>query len=239
MPIGLSNISPDESFADSGPVFESANFFALDVETANTSLSSICQIAVVRFEFRRAVDIWHSFLDPCEPFAALNVAIHGINERTVQHAPEAKEVMRTVSAMLAGQVVASHMPFDRIALQSAFSKYQIPNIECSWLDTAVIARRAWPRFAKKGYGLKSLAAWCDIEFRHHDAVEDAITAGCILSKAIVDTGKGVEDWLHDLTVRKLKKGRMQAGPLPCHTQRRSSLRYAASQSILSATKWRA
>jgi DNA polymerase III epsilon subunit-like protein len=229
MSIGPSNIFPDEHSADCSPLFESANFFALDVETANAGFSSICQIAVVRFEFGRAVDIWHSFLNPGEPFAALNVAIHGITEGAVYHAPEPKEVMRTVSAMLGGQVVASHMPFDRIALQATFSKYQIPHVESSWLDTAVIARRAWPRFARKGYGLKSLAAWCDIEFRHHDAVEDAITAGRILSKAIADTGRSVEHWLHDSAVRKLDKGRMGAAKaLQRSTRRRSSLRYAAS-----------
>jgi DNA polymerase III epsilon subunit-like protein len=230
MSIGPSNIFPEDHPADCGPLFESANFFALDVETANADFSSICQIAVVRFEFGRAVDIWHSFLNPGGPFAALNVAIHGITERAVCHAPEPKEVMRTVSAMLGGQVVASHMPFDRIALQATFFKYQIPHVESSWLDTAAIARRAWPRFARKGYGLKSLAAWCGIEFRHHDAVEDAITAGRILSKAIADTGRSVEHWLHDSAVRRLNKGRMEAGALQRFPQRRSSLRYAATDS---------
>jgi DNA polymerase III epsilon subunit-like protein len=230
MSISPSNIFPDEHSADCGPLFESANFFALDVETANADFSSICQIAVARFEFGRVVGIWHSFLNPGEPFAALNVAIHGITERAVCHAPEPKEVMRTVSAMIGGQVVASHMPFDRIALQNAFFKYQIPHVESSWLDTAVIARRAWPRFARKGYGLKSLASWCGIEFRHHDAVEDAITAGRILSKAIEDTGRSIEHWLNDSAVRKLDRGRMEAKALQRSTQKRSSLRNAAIDS---------
>jgi DNA polymerase-3 subunit epsilon len=156
------------------------------------------------------------------------VAIHGITEREVRHAPEPKEVMRTVSAMLGGQVVASHMPFDRIALQAAFFKYQISHVESSWLDTAVIARRAWPRFARKGYGLKSLATWCGIEFRHHDAVEDAVTAGRILSKAIADTGRSVEHWLHDSEVRKLDKIRMEASALRRSTERHPLLRNAST-----------
>jgi DNA polymerase III epsilon subunit-like protein len=230
MSIGQSKIFPDEHTTDCGPLVESANFFALDVETANAGFSSICQIAVVRFESGRAVDIWHSFLNPGEPFAALNVAIHGITERSVCQAPEPKEVMLNVSAMLGGQVVASHMSFNRIALQASFFKYQIPHVESSWLDTAVIARRAWPRFARRGYGLKSLAAWCGIEFRHHDAVEDAITAGRILSKAIADTGRSVEYWLHDSAVRRLDKDRMEARALQRIIEGRSSLRKAATDS---------
>jgi DNA polymerase III subunit epsilon len=204
-----SNMSEMEPTVDRRLSSKPGSFLALDVETANANISSICQIAVVRFEGGKAVDIWHSFVNPDEPFAALNVAIHGIDAYTVQDAPDFPGVMRTVSALLTGEVVASHMPFDRIAVQRASSKYCIPPVQCSWLDTAVVARRAWPRFAKRGYGLKSVASWCGIAFRHHDAVEDAIAAGRVLSKAIVDTGYSVENWLNDSTVRKFNNRRIQ------------------------------
>lgn len=206
---------------------DAGSFLALDVETANGNISSICQIAVVRFEVGRAVDIWHSFVNPGEPFAALNVAIHGIDASTVQDAPDFPGVMCIISTLITGKVVASHMPFDRIALERASSKYRIPPIHCSWLDTAMVARRAWPRFARRGYGLKSVASWCGIEFRHHNAVEDAMTAGRILSKAIVDTGNSIENWLNESTVRRVNNRPIQVrdrqrGKQPC-----SSLRYRA------------
>jgi DNA polymerase-3 subunit epsilon len=70
-----------------------SSFLALDVETANANISSICQSAVVRFEVGKAVNIWHSLVNPGEPFAALNVAIHGIDAGTVQDAPDFPGVM--------------------------------------------------------------------------------------------------------------------------------------------------
>jgi DNA polymerase III epsilon subunit-like protein len=103
--------------------------------------------------------------------------------------------MGTLSDLLTGNVVASHMPFDRIAIQSAIAMHSLASVECFWLDTAVVARRVWPRFAKRGYGLKTLATWCGIEFRHHNAVEDAIAAGLIFSRALEDSGKDIEEWI--------------------------------------------
>jgi DNA polymerase III subunit epsilon len=190
-------------------------FFAVDVETANTCLSSICQIAVVRFERGAVVDIWQSFIDPGEPFAALNVALHGIDEIAVANAPDFPEIIEALSERLSGNVVVTHMPFDRIAIQSALAKHCVASFECSWLDTASVARRAWPRFAKRGYGLKSLAAWCDIDLRHHDAVQDAVAAGLILNKATVDTGISVEEWTANLSNRRVFETRVEFAERDC------------------------
>ena len=189
-------------FCDDSRSDRANGFLAVDVETANTDPSSICQIAVLRFDGGAAVDIWHSLVDPGEPFAALNVALHGIDEIAVANAPTFPEIIETLSERLSGNVVATHMPFDRIAVQSALTKHCAAPLPCSWLDTASIARRAWPRFAKRGYGLKSLAAWCDIELHHHDAVEDAMAAGLIFSKAMADTGLTVEQWIVNLSQSK-------------------------------------
>ena len=62
-----------------------------------------------------AVDIWHSFIDPGEPFAALNVALHGIDAIAVANAPDFPQIIEALSERLSGNVVATHMPFDRIA----------------------------------------------------------------------------------------------------------------------------
>ena len=44
------------------------------------------------------------------------------------------------------------MAFDRVALKQVMEKYNLKPIECSWLDSARVARRAWPdKFAWKGY----------------------------------------------------------------------------------------
>lgn len=172
-----------------------AHFVAIDVETANANYASVCHIATVSFVAGRVAQIWESLVDPEEPFAAFNVSVHGIDEVAVQVAPSLPVAAPNLYSLLTDKVVVSHMLFDRIALQRAFVKYSLPPVTCTWLDTARVCRRAWPRFAKKGYGLRQVASWCDIDFHHHNALEDARVAGSLLVRAVADTGIGVNGWI--------------------------------------------
>lgn len=161
-------------------------FVAVDVETANADMASICQIGVVTFENGTVVDSWGRLVNPQDYFDDLNVSIHGIDEHDVQNAPPFPDVSMRLREAFAGRVVASHMPFDRVAIAKACDKYNLLSIECTWLDTARVARRAWPRLSRRGYGLASIASWLEIEFNHHDAEEDARAAGLVLLRAVTD-----------------------------------------------------
>jgi DNA polymerase-3 subunit epsilon len=169
-------------------------FVAIDVETANAAPSSICQIACVQFEAGIAIDSWQSFVNPLEPFAALNVSLHGISCQRVERAPTFLEIVPALSAHLLNRIVVSHMSFDRRSVQSALVKHGQEHIQCQWLDTAFIARRSWPRFRRRGYGLKSVADWCGIAFSHHNALDDAMAAGQILTQACSHTKRSLDDW---------------------------------------------
>ena len=170
-------------------------FIAIDVETANSDLASICQIGLVTFADGKIASSWHSLINPEDEFDPVNTGIHGINERSVRDAPRFIDIASHVGGALQGQVVASHTAFDRVALSRVQEKYGLPGIECSWLDTARVVRRAWKQFSKRGYSLAEVSSFCGIEFRHHDAEEDARAAGQVLLRAISDTGLGIHDWL--------------------------------------------
>jgi DNA polymerase III subunit epsilon len=58
------------------------NFVVLDVETANPDLSSICQIGVATFRNGAIHNKWQSLINPQE-FQAINISIHGIDEKAV------------------------------------------------------------------------------------------------------------------------------------------------------------
>ncbi|MBP0639682.1 BRCT domain-containing protein, partial [Cupriavidus sp. AcVe19-6a] len=77
----------------------------------------------------------------------------------------------------------------------ASARHGTPIPNCCWLDTACVARRAWPDVTQQGYGLASLAERFDIEFAHHDAAEDAKAAGLILVRAIAETGLDLPGWI--------------------------------------------
>ncbi len=63
------------------------NFIALDVETANSDMSSICQIGIAKYTDGNLVDEWVSLIDPEDSFNHINIAIHGITERMLKRAP--------------------------------------------------------------------------------------------------------------------------------------------------------
>ena len=170
-------------------------FVALDVETANPDLSSICQIGLVVFENGSPLETWSVLVDPQDWFDDINVSIHGIDERKIRGAPTFKALASELSRRLDGQVVATHTAFDRSAVARASARHGTFVPSCTWLDTARVARRAWPDVAQRGYGLAPLAEKFGISFSHHDAAEDARAAGMILVRAMADTGLDVAGWV--------------------------------------------
>ncbi len=170
-------------------------FIAVDLETANPRMSSICQIGIVAFEDGREVSADVRLVDPRDYFDPYNVAVHGITEADVRGAPLFSDLHGWLCQQTCGQIVACHTHFDRVALGQACGLHRLELLPCNWLDTAQVARRAWSDVAKAGYGLSNLARRFGIEFQHHDALHDARTAGLILLRAIDETGFDVEHWV--------------------------------------------
>lgn len=171
-------------------------FTAIDVETANSNPASICQIGVVCFRDGGIVDQWSIRLNPEQQFSPSNVKIHGISQDMVQDCENLPKVYHELRRGLDGTVLVSHTPFDRFALDRAAEKYGLEPIRPQWLDSAVIARAAWPaKYRKRRWGLAHIARDLQIVFKHHDAVEDARAAGEIVLRACRHIGLGVDEWL--------------------------------------------
>ncbi len=171
------------------------DFVAVDVETANCDRASICQIGIAAFRNGRIADRWQSLVNPEDDFDPFNVTIHGIDEDAVKNAPTFAEIAGELNDRLSRHIVVSHSPFDRVALARAAEKCDLPEIQCRWLDSAKVARRAWQDCAHRGYGLKAVAEMLGIVFNHHNAQDDAMVAGEILLHAQETTGLTVRDWL--------------------------------------------
>ena len=171
------------------------DFIAIDVETANADLASICSIGIVHFKGGAVAQCLGFLINPEDEFDPINTSIHGIEAQDVAGAPTMHEAYPLVTAALITTTVVHHTHFDRVALCRAAAKSGYPPPDFTWLDTARVARRAWEQFAKSGYGLANLAAELGIEFKHHDATEDARAAGFILLHAMLDTGLSLDAWL--------------------------------------------
>ena len=173
-----------------------ATFNAIDVETANADRASICQIGIVHVQDGVVVDRWQTLVNPEDWFDPWNVSIHGIDEKDVRKSPTLPEVRDELRRRLRGSVLVSHTSFDRVAFERAMTRYDLEQLQVTWLDSAKIVRRAWPeRYGRRGYGLKNVAADLDITFAHHDALEDARAAAEIVLSACLAAETDIEGWL--------------------------------------------
>ncbi len=171
------------------------NFVAIDVETANADMASICQIGLVKCENGVLSDEWKTYVDPEDYFDSINVSIHGIDESIVLGAPTFQELVDTLRSYLDGKVVVCHTHFDRVAIHQATQRYGVSVPECTWLDSARVARRTWKDCAWKGYGLYNVCKILGYDFKHHDALEDAKAAAHILLAATNESGIDLDGWL--------------------------------------------
>src|SRR5579871_860511 len=152
-------------------------FLAVDFETANCDLASICQVGTVLYREGEIAQSWGSLVNPEDEFDPINVWIHGIDEAAVRGAPTWPDVISGLFALMKDRIVVSHTAFDRTAFSRACSKYDLEVRDFSWLDSAKVARRAWLQFSRSGYGLSNIAAQFGIKYTAHDAMEDARCAG--------------------------------------------------------------
>ena len=171
------------------------NFVAIDVETANADMASICQIGLVKCENGVLSDEWKTYVDPEDYFDGINVSIHGIDESIVKGAPTFPELGDTLRSYIDGKVVVCHTHFDRVAMHQAAQRYGVCAPECTWLDSARVARRTWKECAWKGYGLYNVCKILGYDFKHHDALEDAKAAAHILLAATNESGLDIDGWL--------------------------------------------
>lgn len=171
------------------------SFIAIDVETANADMASICQIGIAKYSDNKLIDTWETLVNPEDEFDEVNISIHGISEKDVKDAPTFPEVLSELSNHLTGTVSVCHTHFDRVSIGRAIAKHALQQIETTWLDSARVTRRAWPELSQSGYGLANVCKKIGYEFDHHNALEDAKASGQILLSAMEETGWDLDSWL--------------------------------------------
>ena len=133
-------------------------FNSIDVETANADRASICQIGIVHVRDGEIEDQWQTLINPEDWFDPWHVSIHGIDENDVRNSPTHPEGRDELRRGLRGSVLVSHTSFDRVAFERAMTRYDLEQLQVTWLDSARIARRAWPdSYGSRGWGLKNIA----------------------------------------------------------------------------------
>ena len=170
-------------------------FNAIDVETANADPSSICQIGIVSVRNGIIKEQLSVLVNPEAQFSEFNVSLHGIDHAKVIGRQTLPALEARLRRMLEGMVLVSHTGFDRRAMDGAMQRYGLRPLRAKWLDSAMVARWAWPWKFRRRWNLALIAGYLGIDFRHHDAAEDARAAGEIVLRACLHTGVDIDGWL--------------------------------------------
>jgi DNA polymerase III subunit epsilon len=180
------------------------DFVVVDVETACSRVSSICQIGIVGFRNGCEVFAYETLVDPCDRFSSFNTRIHGITSDHVVGKPNFGHIHADIDGHLSGRITVAHSYFDKGALAAACHVHDRLPIDTTWLDSVRVAKRAWPDLSN--HRLNNLSSFLGIRHKHHDALSDARAAGMVVVRAIEHTGIELAGWLSHSTSR--------AGPAP-------------------------
>lgn len=150
------------------------SFTAIDFETANGKLNSICQVGLVRVEEGIIVQELEILVQPPgNEYHWGNTRVHGINRRMTAHAPGFDEIWGQMEPFINGQnVVAHNASFDCSCLDHTLAFYNI----------AVPTYK--PHCTVKIYK-RNLALLCEtygIELVHHNALSDARACAVLFLK---------------------------------------------------------
>lgn len=150
------------------------DFAAIDFETANQELSSICSVGVVIVRNGNVAERFYSLVQP-EPnyYCYGNSQIHGLTAEDTNDAKVFSEVWREVEPLIEGlSLVAHNKGFDESCLKAAFKTYQMDYPDYIFYCTLAASRRQLKYLPN--HQLHTVANDCGyILANHHNALADA------------------------------------------------------------------
>lgn len=166
------------------------NFIAIDFETANRFSGSICSVGIAIYNDNCLVDSEYWLVKPHEDysdFEYFNTKLHGIDYDAVKDALEFDAVYDQILPYLPNKILVAHnASFDMSALRNVLSLYNIPYPEIEYVCTYKIAAKVWDSL--ENHKLDTLCNHLGHNFEHHNALQDAIACGSILTSALEKTG---------------------------------------------------
>ncbi len=180
----------------SGAVFAAVDFESAGEAPGMTDAPVQAGIAIMRGLEIPPGEFFRSYINPARPVTWAARRVHGIGEEQLAAAPEMKMLWPEFRARLSGAVVVAHSAGTEKRFLRAFPFHGFG----PWLDTLVLARRAWPGL--RDYSLEALSASLGFRaeldtlcpgLRFHDALYDA--AGSLLVLRSLIRAAGLADCL--------------------------------------------
>jgi DNA polymerase-3 subunit epsilon len=167
---------------------------AIDFETANRSMASVCAVGVATKE----EDVIHSdafyslihLEDNVNTFEPFNISIHHITKQMCSEAPCWAELYDDLLDSLKGGIVCAHNAnFDMTCLKQTCLNTGVPVPRLHYFDTVELSRHVFPQMPH--HRLDDMCSYLDIELNHHHAGSDAY--GCLMIVERIMEIKGIDD----------------------------------------------
>lgn len=150
------------------------DFAAIDFETANEEMSSICSIGVVIVRNGAITERIYSLVQP-EPeyYSYLNSKVHGLTMQDTLHAEVFSKVWKKLEPQIEGlPLVAHNKGFEEACLQAAFRTYGMDYPDYKFYCTLAESRRQLKHLPN--HQLPTVSEECGyILTNHHNALADA------------------------------------------------------------------
>lgn len=150
------------------------DFCAIDFETATHEKSSACELGICIVQDSKIIETKTWLIKPPSfpYFNRFNIDIHGIYPEDVKDSPTFDEIWYEVEEMMYGTLMIAHnASFDAGVLKGCLDYYGIFTPKLNYLCSIQLAKKSWNYLTK--YGLKHLAEYHQIKFKHHRAGDDA------------------------------------------------------------------
>lgn len=209
----LRGASPAQTIPELEAILQNSyRFIAIDVETANSHVGSICQIGLACVVGDAVKDVVTLLIDPQCHFDAMNTQIHGIAAEHVAGKPTFQVFLDIVGDFLGQHPLIQHSTFDGRAILCATEDCDHVPLKLNWHDSVMVARRSWPEFkGNGGHGLAHLKRALRLDFKHHDAGEDARAAAEVVLLAEAKLHKSFPQILALPTGGRVSKPVVQKG----------------------------
>ena len=151
------------------------DFIAIDFETANRELSSVCSVGIVIVENGIIKEKIYRLIRPYPNYYSYwNTQIHGLTFKDTADAETFPNVWAEIAPRIGAlPLVAHNSPFDEGCLKASFQKYGMIYPGYTFYCTCRASRR---KFGKElpNHQLQTVAAHCGYDLtQHHHALADA------------------------------------------------------------------
>ena len=152
------------------------DFAAIDFETANSQMCSVCSVGVVIVREGVILERIYELIKP-EPewYDYWNTRVHGLTMEDTMNALTFDKVWCKIEPRIEGlPLVAHNSPFDEGCLKSAFKTYGMTYPDYEFHCTCRTARKVFGKTVLPNHQLHTVAAHCGFDLKnHHHALADA------------------------------------------------------------------